>query len=254
MTPLLLQALRYALFPIVAMIAGGAVTSFYVPGQKIGNAVQHFTAGVVVAAISVELLPSIVREHSPVAVVIGFTVGVLAMFAVRALTEKLNPEEEHAEGHEREAFESEHKARSPVALIAAVGVDAIMDGLLIGIGLAAGQKAGALITVALTLEMLFLGLALSGALSKAAIPRGKAIAIIAGCALFLAVGAGVGAGLLGGLRGFGLELVLSFGCASLLYLVTEELLLEAHKTPETRLTTITFFVGFLLMVVLDMIS
>ena len=251
MTALLTQAFSYALFPITAMIAGGAVTSFYVPGPQFRNAVQHFTAGVVVAAVAVELLPSMVKIHAPLAVALGFSAGIIAMFAVRGLTERLNPEEEHPELHES-APALNRKNTTP--LIVAVGVDAIMDGLLIGIGLAAGQKAGALITVALTLEMLFLGLALSGSLAQAGTARGRSIAIISGCALFLAIGAVTGAGLLGGLHGFGLELVLSFGCASLLYLVTEELLLEAHKTPETRLTTITFFVGFLLMLILDMVS
>jgi zinc transporter, ZIP family len=52
-----------------------------------------------------------------------------------------------------------------------------------------------------------------------------------------------------------MERVLAFSCAPPPYLVTEELLLEAHRTgeePETPLTTAVFFIGFLAVLVLNM--
>lgn len=57
-----------------------------------------------------------------------------------------------------------------------------------------------------------------------------------------------------GLSGGALELVLSFGAAALLYLVTEELLVEAHEVPETPLTTAMFFLGFLVLLVIEIIA
>jgi ZIP family zinc transporter len=44
--------------------------------------------------------------------------------------------------------------------------------------------------------------------------------------------------------------VLGFGVASLLYLVTEELLAEAHEVPDTPVVTATFFAGFLLPIII----
>jgi ZIP family zinc transporter len=44
---------------------------------------------------------------------------------------------------------------------------------------------------------------------------------------------------------------LAFGLMALLYLVTEELLVEAHEKPDTPLITGMFFVGFLSIVLLD---
>ncbi len=49
-----------------------------------------------------------------------------------------------------------------------------------------------------------------------------------------------------------LEIVLSFGLAALLYLVTEGLLVEAHEEPESSLSTTFFFVGFLVFLILGM--
>ena len=51
---------------------------------------------------------------------------------------------------------------------------------------------------------------------------------------------------------YGYTGLLSFGSAALLYLVTEELLVEAHEEPETPLSTATFFAGFLLLFVLQL--
>lgn len=51
-----------------------------------------------------------------------------------------------------------------------------------------------------------------------------------------------------------LEIALSFGLAALLFLVTEELLVEAHEVQETPLSTATFFAGFLLFLMLGMVA
>jgi ZIP family zinc transporter len=47
--------------------------------------------------------------------------------------------------------------------------------------------------------------------------------------------------------------LLAFGLAALLYLVTEELLHEAHQLPDNAYITATFFIGFLIFLVLSML-
>jgi ZIP family zinc transporter len=48
--------------------------------------------------------------------------------------------------------------------------------------------------------------------------------------------------------------LLSFGSAALLFLVTEELLIEAHESANTAVTTTMFFVGFLIFELLGMLE
>ena len=141
-----------------------------------------------------------------------------------------------------------------LSLIITIGLDVLVDGVLIGVAFAAGAKAGLLITIALTLEVLFLGLSAAGEMSKAAWSRSAVIATIAGLALLLPAGGVLGASVLAELRGPELEVALSFGAAALLYLVTEELLVAAHEIPETPASTAMFFAGFLLLLILDMLS
>jgi len=66
------------------------------------------------------------------------------------------------------------------------------------------------------------------------------------------VGAGVGITVLKGASDNVMELVLSFGLAALLFLVTEELLTEAHEGPESPWLTSSFFLGFLVFLLLGM--
>lgn len=188
----------------------------------------------VFAAVAGELLPEL-HVQAPLAVIVGFALGVALMLGVRQLT--------------RRAGEGE-----ATGLIATVGVDIVVDGLLIGIGFAAGAEQGTLLTVALTIEVLFLGLAVSAALTGQGASRGRVIAMISGLALLLALSASVGAVLFGGLTGTPLAIVLAFGAAALLYLVTEELLVEAHEVPETPLTAAMFFVGFLVLFIIGMVA
>ena len=73
-------------------------------------------------------------------------------------------------------------------------------------------------------------------------------------ALTVAVGAILGVTLLAGLSGAALAVVLSFGAAALLYLVVEELIAESDQGPEPLFATAMFFVGFLLFLIISMIS
>ena len=266
MSELFIKVLLFTIIPVAAAILGGIIAAFRPIGPRFGSAIQHFAAGMVFAAVGVELLPDVVSKHAPVATILGFSVGIALMLLIRALAERLEEAgaeteaEKAAEGARVEEVRIETAnsnqtgaANLPTGLIAAIGVDVTIDGLLIGIGFAAGAKEGILLIVALTLELLSLGLATSATLHKSGISRSRSIAITSGLALLPFVGAGVGAGLLGGLSGAWLEAVLAFGVAALLYLVTEELLVEAHEVPETPLITATFFIGFLILLIITMV-
>ncbi len=240
MTSPIVNVLLYALIPTAAILLGGAIALVRPPGAKVRSATQHLAAGIVFAAVAVELLPEILHDHSPIATVLGMALGVGTVFGVKRLAES-KPDEK------------ESKSESPNTLLIALGVDVSIDGLLIGVGFAAGAKQGLLLTVALAGEVLFLGMSAAVALTKAGVPRGRALLTVAALALALLIGAGVGAGLLPGLTGFWLDVVLTFGAAALLYLVTEELLVEAHEEPDSPALSAIFFVGFTALLIVEML-
>jgi ZIP family zinc transporter len=77
----------------------------------------------------------------------------------------------------------------------------------------------------------------------------RAVVVIGATGLVVLLGAAAGH-VVAGMSGGFLAGVLGFGVASLLYLVTEELLAEAHEVPDTPVVTATFFAGFLLPIII----
>jgi ZIP family zinc transporter len=103
--------------------------------------------------------------------------------------------------------------------------------------------------VAVTTEVLALGLAVATDVNDRGCPPRSVLAGRAMPGPVLAVTAILGAGLLGGLPAWALTAVIAFAAAALLYLVTEELVVEAHETADAPWITGCFFAGFLVLLI-----
>jgi len=221
-------AVLVTLVPVAAMALGAAATVVRTPGPALTSALQHLAAGVVFAAAAGEILPGLKHQGAVLPILLGGLLGVAAMLLVKHLGR-------HAAG--------------PVGLVATAGVDLLVDGVVLGIGFAAGERQGLLLAVALTLEVLFLGLTLALALRER-LPALGAVAGTVAVGLLLPLGALAGAPI-SKLPRFWLDAAFAFGLVALLYLVTEELLVEAHEQPDTPWATAAFFMGFLALLVLE---
>ena len=123
---------------------------------------------------------------------------------------------------------------------------------MIGIGFITGAKAGYLLTLGLTLELVCLGLALAGQLQSALKSEAKVVGAVAALSLSLPIGAAIGSTVLPRVPAIILNGTIAGGAAALLYLATEELLREAHEEPDSPLITASFFAGFLAVLLIDM--
>ena len=190
---------------------------------------------------AVELLPEVRRGHDPFEVGWTFAAGVALMLVIDVLVKRFR----HA------GEQGDTRGPSPGALVP-IGVDVLLDGILIGIAMTAGLKQGVLLTIALTLELFSLGLTM--ALEFGASKRFVRVLAPTGIACLMIIGAVLGRTLLADASVHTLAGLLSFGCAALLFLVTEELLIEAHESADTAVTTTMFFVGFLIFLLLGMVE
>lgn len=269
MFSLLQSALLYLLLPVGAIIAGGFIATLRTPNPRVQSIVQHLAAGVVFAAVAVELLPAELNEHQPLPLIVGFGAGVALMLGLEWAVQRWSDRKGSVEVEGDTPTENKVSAslsaaaavarnapvaQEPIGLLVIVAVDLLIDGLLIGIGFAVGAKQGVLITIALTIEVLFIGLSVAAEFADIGATRGRIVAFMVGLAASLALGAVIGLTLLAALAPTEMAIVLAFGSAALLYLVIEELLVEAHKVRDTPFTVATFFLGFLLLLVIDMIS
>ena len=224
-----MDVLAYAFIPVFAVFIGAIVAVWRKPGAGLESALQHLAAGVVFGAAAAEILPQVKHDASVWTTLIGGVLGVATMLGVKSL---------------------EGRWKGPIGFITAIGIDILVDGLVLGLAFLAGAKAGLLMTIALTLEVLFLGLTVTSALGETLVSRVKVVAASVGLALLLPVGALVATpvallppAVIGGF--------LTFGLMALLYLVTEELLVEAHEKPDSPLISAMFFVGFLGLLIVE---
>lgn len=219
----------YTLAPAAAAIAGAALAVWRRPGPGTISAVQHFAAGVVFAAAAGELLPDVLHRNSPWPTFIGGVAGVAVMLAVKQV---------------------ESRTKGALGLVVLTGIDVLVDGVVLGMGFVAGAKAGLLLAIALTLEVFFLGLTAAIELHETTGSRARAVLLTAGLMLLLPAGAlmsiPMGQAPVPVVTAF-----FSFSLIALLYLVTEELLVEAHERPDTPLVTAMFFFGFLALLLLE---
>ncbi|MBD8552831.1 ZIP family metal transporter [Sphingomonas sp. CFBP 8764] len=224
-----MQAVAFTLIPVVAVLIGSLFAVSRRPSDAFVSAMQHLAAGVVFAAAAAEILPQVMHEGSPIATFTGGALGILVMLSLKAL---------------------EGRASGPIAMLGAVAVDILIDGLVLGLAFVAGGKAGVLLTIALTLEVLFLGLTVTTELGETIKSKARIIGITMGIALLLPIGAAIATPVATFppvvIAGF-----LSFGLMALLYLVTEELLVEAHEKPDTPLISAMFFIGFLGLLLIE---
>ena len=141
------------LIPALVAVAGGFLSLVWHPSHQMRSLIQHFAAGVVLAALAVELLPEIGREHAqPWVLIAAFAAGSLFMFGMKLLTDKLEAGS-HAAGQNA-------KTALPIGLLVATLIDIATDGFIIGAGFASGGETGLILALGLSVELLFLGLAL----------------------------------------------------------------------------------------------
>lgn len=215
------------------------MASYWTPGPEPRSYIQHFAAGVVLAAVTGELLPKVVEsgEHVPGAVV-GFIAGLGVMLAIKLFSH---------------AMEKGGGGPSPIGLSVTAGVDTLVDGFVIGLGFVVGGGSGALLALALGVELFFLTLSAAGSVGQSGKSRVWMIGVGVCLGLLVMVGAVGGVTLLGDAPESIVIAVLAFGSIALLYLVTEELLESVRRVSETSWHTLVLFAGFISVFVIEML-
>ena len=240
-TPLLVS------FPVAPGALGSSIAAVRPPRPRVVSGIQHFAAGVVMAALAGELLPDLRHEGNLAWAAVGFTAGVALVLSLAAYGRRLDNRQLPAAVLSTGVGVA---AAVPVGFLATVAIDLLIDGALVGLGAQLGARQGMILTIALTLEILFLTLSLAAELTGRGLTPRQAALTCTGLGVCTAIGAVVAAAVLGDVGPEVMAFVLAFGAAALLYLAVEELLVEAHEQTETVLLSAMFFAGFLAIYVL----
>lgn len=218
--------------PAAVMLLGGVLTTFWHPAKHLISLVQHLAAGIILAALVIEVFPEMQAFHiDQRALMLSFSIGVLFMFLIKLLGEHL----------ESGASSQAAQTKFNYGLIVTVFIDAALDGVTIGAGFAAGDKVGFALALGLSVEMLFLAMSLLSDTIKGA----RVLVLSGALSLTLLVCAVTGYYALSSSSHTAIAIALAFSAAALLYLVTEELLIEAHLQEEKSYSMLVLFAGFI---------
>jgi ZIP family zinc transporter len=232
--------LLFAFIPTLGIVLGCVFAQLWRPGPAGSSAAQHFASGVVFAAVAIELLPKIQTVGRWWSLALAFLAGVVLMVGLERASERLEKKDESGQ------------ARGlPLGLLFASGLDALVDGLVLGIAFLAGLKGGILIAIAWALEIFFLGVSSAIILQERGYGFFKRLSMVFTLGLLLPVGALIGYEILSTLPSIWEQEFIAFGVAALLYLVIEELMKRAHRQKDTSWITAMFFLGFLFILLLN---
>jgi ZIP family zinc transporter len=209
------------------------------PTDRRRGAVQHFAAGAVFAVVAGKLLPDITERSAPVQMITGLGLVAALIVVLKVATRRAS---------------GKQQAITRLEVLITPATTLLITGLLLGIAGAAGFEHAVPLKVALTVELIFLNLAVVVVLQEREESPGKIIGTAVILGSFAVVGALAGAILLADLAREWIVVPLTFGVATLIYLVTEALLIEARKNPETPLITAALFVGFLGFLIAEVLT
>lgn len=237
----------WMLVPLAVMVVGGWAASWRMPGPRLTSGLQHFAAGIVIAAVCTEVVPEAIKNAHIWSVVIGLVIGVALVMLVRELS---------GEGPRRSGrvpVEDDADRGISMGMLVTTGIDLFIDGLLVGLGFCLASASGELLVIAVSFEVLFIAMSLTATMRGTGCSIGRIMVTLVGLGLLAVVGGVLGAWMLNGASTGIIAGIAAFGTAALLYLVVEELMVEAHERGETTLGSIMFFVGFGASLVLSML-
>jgi ZIP family zinc transporter len=198
-----------------------------------------FTAGVMVSASMLGLIPQALGESNLFVICIGFILGVLVLSLLENFVPHIDPE------HGRKRVDDR-----AMLIIAALVLHNLPEGLSVGVSYASSvEELGAAVAIGIGLQNMPEGLLVALFLVHSTVGRGMSflIATMTGAVEILAALAGYGlTHYVDGLVPYGL----SFAAGAMMFIVYKELIPESHGDGNERISTFSFMLGLLAMITL----
>ncbi|MYL34996.1 ZIP family metal transporter [Pontibacillus yanchengensis] len=199
-----------------------------------------FTAGIMVAASTYGLIPSALKLSNLYVLVIGILIGTLVLL----LLEIVVPH------HDLDNTTHQVGSASILLFLVAMSLHNIPEGLSVGMSYASEYKdLGPIVSFAIGLQNVPEGFLVALFLMLQQVRRWKTLlyASLTGLIEFIASLAGVYfGGSFGGVVPYGL----AFSAGAMLFIVYKELIPESHGDGNERASTLSFMIGFIVMIVL----
>lgn len=235
-----LTALLLSSLPAIGNISGGLIAErFEISGESLSLAL-HLAAGIVLAVVGIELIPTTLEADPPWLVLSVFIVGGFFSIGLDRVTDLIAT---RTRGGEANA--------GAWGIYAGVAVDLFSDGVMIGAGSTINLGLGFLLALGQVPADIPEGFATIATFKAKGIPRRKRILLSLSFALPILLGVTVGYWLVRGRPAIVKLGLLAFTAGILLSITVEEIIPEAHKGSEARLAAVAVVGGFALFTLIS---
>lgn len=236
----LLVIFLYSLLPVLGTFAGGLAAEFFQISKKNLSLALHAATGIILAVISVELIPRSLNATTPGIVILAFVAGGVFFVLLDQLINYMQ-------------VKSGDLSQSTAAWAIFVGttIDSFTDGLMIGTGALVSLNLGLLLAVGVVSADLPEGFATVAALKDKGIKRKTRILLLISASVPVLIGAAAGYLLVKGQPPIVEYSILAFTAGVLLTVTVEEIIPESHKYGEARLAALVLISTFALFALIS---
>ncbi len=244
---------------ITALGVGGATVFGAIIGfvfknisHKLSDIVLSFAAGVMLAASVLGLIiPSIDYggKYGIIVTVAGIFTGAICLNVI----DKLVPHLHKLSGGEQELHKNNKDINKVILFVLAIAIHNLPEGIAAGVGFGSGNVADAImIALGIALQNIPEGMVIITPMLSAGITPGKTFIIALATGLVEVVGTLLGYFAVNVASAI-LPFALAFAGGTMLYVVSDEMILETHAHGSERGATYSLLFGFCLMLVFDVV-
>jgi len=246
----MIQSFLFGLIAGLALLLGAGFGLFFRPSQKVSAMIMAFGSGVLISALTFDLIEEAYKVGGIVSISSGFIVGALSFVIVDWLLERRG-------GHYRKYLKGERSRFKGEASSLAIAFGALLDGIpesvMIGVGILSGTSTGILMFAAVFLSNIPEGISGVYGISKAKKSRHFIIILWIFIALVCGLASLLGYRFLAGASGEVLAIVSSIAAGSILAMITDTMIPEAYENGGVFVALLTVF-GFLSAFIISKIA
>lgn len=246
----MLRAFIFGLIAGLALLMGAIFALIFKPPKKISATIMAFGSGVLISALTFDLIEDAYNIGGIISISIGFIIGALLFVIGDWLIGKRG-------GHYRKHLKGQRSQYSGEANSLAIALGALLDGIpesvMIGVGLLTGRSAGILMFAAVFISNVPEGI--SGMAGICSAKKSKKFIMSLWILIALACGLAsfFGYKFLANTSGGVLAIVSAIAAGSILAMITDTMIPEAYEEGGAFVALSTVF-GFLLAFIISRIA
>ncbi len=229
------RPLMLILIPAAAALIGGVLVEFVPISKRFLSFVFHFSSGVLMGIIGIELIPEFLKAKTQWIILLFFVIGGIFYIFVDWLTEFVN-----------ETLGEGDSGKSPWVVFLGLAVDLLTDGVLISSG-STIQNLGFPLAIASAIVAFPEGFTAIASLKRKGIQRGMRILLEISQPVLMILGVPLGFFIVHGRPPVFAYSAMSFTAGFLAVLLVEEIIPRSHRGKDARLAAGLFVLGFIMV-------